>query len=318
MRSAPCAFLACGVALAMLLSGVAILPPEGPSPAVLKNAPALVASSKFVAIGLAIPIILAVLGIMLLTARLFGVIRSTSKIFAALFPMIVCAIPMGAGLSMTPIVLCLTVMLSMMIMYTVYMRPNSTRRIFLVFTLLSAGSCISYGFAFFIPVMLFVAAQMRCLTIRSLIASLIGIITPFWILLGFGIISPHDFAAPDILWISPGSLHFISPAQMAAIGVLVVVTLLAVIFNLIKVYRFNARSRAFNGVVAALTLWTILWSLLDFGNAIDYMPLLAALGSLQIALWFELDRSRRLYISILILFAAIIALYIWNLLSSIS
>lgn len=310
--------MACVVALAMLLTGTTILPPDSASSALLRNAPAMVAGSQFVAMGLAAVMILFVIGIMLLTNRTFGIVRSTSKLFVGLFALAVCAVPQGPGLAMNPLLLCLVVMLSMMMMYTVYMRPGSTRRVFLVFTMLSAGGCLSYAYAYFIPVMFVVAAQMRCFTTRSILAALIGVVTPLWILFGFGIIAPADLAAPDVLWISPQSWSLISAPQLAAMGLLAVGSLLAMTFNVIRVYRFNARSRAFNGVLSALTLWTVLFAMFDFGNAIDYMPLMAALGALQIALYFELDRSRRAYILVLMLFLALIAVFLWNLVLQIS
>lgn len=318
LRSAPCAVIVCGVALVMLLTGSTVLPPVGPSSALLKTAPAMVAGSLPVAIGIAASVMLVVVGIMLLTNRTFGIVRSTSKLFVGLFPLAVCATPQGPGLAMNPLLMCLVVMLSMMIMFTIYMRPASTRRVFIVFTMLSAGGCLSYGFIFFLPVMLLVAAQMRCLTTRSLLAALIGVITPLWILLGFGQITFGDFMAPDILWLSPESWGIISAPQLAAMGLLVIGSLTAMIFNVIKVYRFNARSRAFNGVLATLTLWTILFVIFDFGNAIDYLPLLSALGALQVALYFELDRSRRAYILVLLLVAAFISVFLWNLILQIS
>ncbi len=318
MRSAPCAVLACGVSLIMLLTGSTVLPPVGPSSALIDKAPAMVAGSAAVAIGVAALIMLAVTGIMLLTNRTFGIVRSTSKLFVGLFPLAVCATPQGPGLAMNPLLMCLVMMLAMMIMYTIYMRPASTRRVFLVFTMISAGGCLSYGYIFFLPVMLLVAAQMRCLTTRSLLAALIGVITPFWILLGFGCISLGDFLAPDILWISPESWAIISAPQLAAMGILVIVSMISMIFNVIRVYRFNARARAFNGVLATLTLWTIIFLLFDFGNAIDYLPLLAALGALQVALYFELDRGRRAYILTLLLMASLISVFAWNLALQIS
>ena len=47
-------------------------------------------------------------------------------------------------------------------------------------------------------VFLLACVQMQVFNGRTLVAALIGIITPWWILLGFGIISPADIHLPVI------------------------------------------------------------------------------------------------------------------------
>lgn len=251
-------------------------------------------------------------GIMALNDRTFNILRSPSRMDVGLFTFAACATSGALGFSMTGCILCVTVLLCLMIMYTTYCRVNATRRVFLVFCFLSAGSMLQYSFAAFIPVMLLGCRQMRCLTFRSVLAAIIGIVTPYWILWGFGVIAVDDLLLPQIVWPSPSVFAAFTVPQLISVFIAVLTALLAMVYNLVQMLGRNARTRAFNGILASLTFWTVLMTVFDFGHALSFMPLLCAFAAMQLTLFFVTNQNKRSYIAVLLFVVVLVVVCIWN------
>lgn len=302
------------IALAMLVSGIGMIAPASPeasgcvanwTPAEAGNTPLAIIIA---AVGLAIAA-----GIISLTNQTFNIVRTQTNLNLGIFFLTACATPGVLGMQTAGILLCITVLFCLMIMFTIYQRHSATRRIFLVFTLLSAGSTFNYGFAAFIPAFILGCWQMRCLTFRSFLAILIGLITPYWILWGFGIITFEQLQAPTIMLPSADTLRHFSVPQLVAIICFLTVTPVTMLYNLIQVLGRNARTRAFNGIIAGMTFWTCLATAIDFGHAMTYMALLCALAGIQLTIYFTTDAMRRGYIAILLAVVLSLAVYICNL-----
>ncbi|MCM1413046.1 MAG: hypothetical protein NC111_04405 [Bacteroides sp.] len=252
------------------------------------------------------------IGIISLTNRTFDILRTSSPIYIGLFVMLATAIPGALGTAGYGLLMLPTLLLCLMIMYTTYNRPGATRRVFLVFTLLSAGSPLSFAFAAFIPPMMIGCAQMRCFNLRSLIAALLGVITPFWILLGFGIVSLESLRLPLPSLLSVSTFALYSTPQLIAIFGTVVMAVAPMLYNLVRVFGLNARTRAFNGILALLTLWTAVMTIVDFGHAMTYLPLLAAFTAMQTTLYAQIDSHRRPYLVILAVILLALVVYFYN------
>lgn len=304
------------IALAMLLSGTTLLsevPPTADS--AIRGVGTVVASSRLTAILAACFSGMIAISIISLTNRSFSIMQSTSNLYVGLFALLCASIPGALGMAMDGLLVLDTVLLCLMIMYTTYGRLAPTRRIFLVFTLLSAGSALQYAFAAFIPAMLIGCRQMRCLNLRAILAALIGIITPYWILLGFGIISIDSFQPPHIGWPTPESLtQYSLPQIIAALGIMLI-AIATTLYNLVRVYGQNAKTRAFNGILAMLTFWTVAVALLDLGHLMTYIPLLAAFTAMHVTLYSHLDAYRRPYIVIIATILLSLTVFTWNLIN---
>lgn len=260
--------------------------------------------------------ILAAIGMMLLINRAFDILRTQSRLFVGLFLVGLTAIPGVLGPSLASLMLLLTALLCMTLMYTTYQRLSATRRVFLVFAYLSAGSLIDYAFAAFLPIMLLGCGQMRCLSLRSLLAAGFGIAVPYWIVWGFGIVEAGAFRGPHPAWLSGATLSAFTPSQLIGIFALLATVLFTTLNNLIRVFGFNARTRAFNGIFSTLSLWTALVTMIDFGHAMTYLPMLGALTAMQTTLFFHIHARRRAYllvVALLVLLAACFTLNIYGL-----
>lgn len=301
------------IGLAMLWSGMSATGDgNATTPGVVRGLefPALPAGSATFAV--ATVCLLLSIAIMSLTSRIFNITHTSSRLYAGLFALMVCATPGAAGPHLTGMALCLTGLGCMILLYTTYNRANPYRRIFLIFAILSACSCYHWAFAALVPVMLPGCAQMRRFTLRTLLAALIGVITPLWILWGSSIISLDQLTAPHIALPSQQTLAMYSTPQLVAMGTTLAAAVVATLMNVIKVYGFNARTRSFNGLLAMLTLWTAIATVVDFGHAIDYMALLTALAAMQITLYYHLWFERRSYITVIAVTILFIIVFLWN------
>lgn len=301
------------IGLVFFFSGKALLSAEGLTSVGFTGVfSVLTTSSVSLTKFFSLMLIFAVVLLMLLMNRILNLLRTNSKLYIGLFVLMVSACPGAAGLSLNGMVMAFAVMFSLLLMYTTYQRSIPTRRIFMVFVLMCFGAAMQWGYAAFFPAFLLCCGQMRCFSFRSLLAATVGVLTPPWILWGFGYISADDFVSPST------ALHLGSMASSYSAGELVAIitTLVAAIFvtgyNTIRIFGLNARTRAFNGVFSTITLWTVLITLIDFGHALDYFPLLAALTAMQSTLYFRICIEKRSYIYVLLLMLTYIIAFALN------
>ena len=243
--------------------------------------------------------------------RQFNILRTLSVFFAAYFLFITCSTPFMSCFAGTSSVLAACMIFCMWILFTLYNEPHSNRRIFLIFAILSVGTLYDWKFLFFIPLFVIGLAQMRILRTKKIIAALIGIFTPPWIVFGLDLMPipqlPHIFfTPPTILLQSPEALPFLCTVLLTmAIGFLLGS------INLLRILGFNARARAYNGFLALLGIYTGILAIINFTALPDYMTLLNACVAFQVAHFFRATASRRGYILIVLLFAAYTSLYLW-------
>lgn len=261
-----------------------------------------------------------VMFVLLLLNRWFGLTLSSSKLFLGIVALTMAAQPPLMLHISQGMVLALTMLVCLVIMYTTYQpemskRVMNTRRIFLVFAVLTAGACSVWAFAWYLPMMLMGCAQMRCLNLRAMMAAGIGVVTPLWILWGFGIVTPEMLMVPDVALPSPGVFQTMSVPLIVTSIFTILMALLLTISNVIRIYGHNAQKRAYNGILALITFWTLLSTAIDFGHSLVYLPLLFALTALQLTLYYRLNAERRAYLVVLLTITFYIVLYAWNLIA---
>lgn len=246
---------------------------------------------------------------MLALNKEYNIMRSITSLWASLFLITQCAVPsidaqLTGGALLTVIFLADTALL-----FGCYDRPSRRRPIFLLFAILSGVSLFQYGYMFFIPVFIAGLAQMKILSLKSIVAALLGVITPQWILFGTGILSIDDVAWPRFV----SSLSVISGREvillMSAVGATALIGLGFFIGNFMKLLSYNARNRAFNGFLALMLLATVLLLVIDYHNIALYWPLLNLLAAYQTSHFFTSRRYTRSYIPILLIVALNLVFY---------
>lgn len=205
--------------------------------------------------------------------RTYNLLTSPTLLDATIFLSMCAAAPTLLMHFTTGTVLCAVVMLCLFVLFSAYGQTHATRSIFLIFLLLSAMTMTQYAFLFYIPVFVIGVAQMRILTGRTVVAALLGLATPWWIVFGLGIVSPADVHLP-------GWEHFLNFSLrnnawlFGTVAVTAALMVVAWMGNFPAMIAYNAHRRAYNGTMSLLSLVTLLVVCLDLGDIAAYAPML--------------------------------------------
>lgn len=239
----------------------------------------------------------------------YNILRSTSALFAGMFLVMQAAMPalsvaLGGGVIMAVVVLLATAAL-----FATFQQPWRTRQTFLAFCTVSAGALLDIACAAYIVALLMGCAQMRATSPRMLLAALLGVATPWWIAWGFGLLDLSGLRLPQWAVAAAPAAAAADHAAMLHVWLYAAATFLlgtgTGLFNLLKIYSYNARTRAYNGFVAVIAATTALLMVCDFRRMEVYLPLLNLCTAIQLGHFFVINRRKRSYIAIL----CIIGLY---------
>lgn len=249
--------------------------------------------------------------LMIYINKTFNVLRNPTILFAGLFLILQMPITDITGQLYGGTMLCVVMLVCTFILFSTYNDQNPYA-IFLIFAILSFGTFFQYAFIFYIPVFVLGCMQMRILDLRIAIAATLGIITPPWILFGFGILDIQNITLPQFIGIYE-QLSMLEVLQMLiTIGLSIFVCIGAWLANIVNIISYNAKTRAYNGVFAILALTSILLIMADYTNYIIYVPMLNCCTALQLGHLFTIYEARRSYIGIISVFVVYLGLYIWG------
>lgn len=248
--------------------------------------------------------------IMLLFNKVFNVFRSMTSLVIAFYAMMQLAMPDLLTQFYTGTMLAVVVPLCMLLLFSCYRQPEATRRIFLISFLLSAFSATQYCYAFYFPAFLIGFGQMEVFNRRTICAALMGVLTPWLLLLGFGIIEPSDIQGPGMSIIFSeidleGAMLF-----ALSLGVTTLLLLLSYTFNVIRTIAYNARARAVNGAFTVVSLVTLLAMCVDYRNIVSYVPMLNFCAAIELTHYFSTHRANKSYVVIFSILAVYAAIFI--------
>jgi len=244
--------------------------------------------------------------------RAFNVLRSLTWLVATMFIAMQASVPMALGQFYGGTMLALIVAVVCALMFSIYDDPLPQRRVFLVFLLFSLAAFTQVGYLFYFPVLLAGMMQMRVFSLKTFLAALLGVMTPPWILFGFGIVDPLSLHFPSFSFDLPTipALRELAPT-LAAVVFTMVVGIIFLVANLLKILSYNARTRAYNGFLTMMLIFTIVAMFLHFSNFAFYLPLLNSLVAYQVGHFFTYRRHNRSYIAIMLLLGCYAGLYVW-------
>ncbi|MDE6134807.1 MAG: hypothetical protein K2F79_04460, partial [Muribaculaceae bacterium] len=205
--------------------------------------------------------------------------------------------------------LMIAVGLSLLLILGCYRDPRAPSRVFVIFLMLSTLTATQYCYIFYAPVFLIACAQMRIFNGRTLTAALLGLVAPWWIMLGFGIISPDSIHLPHLTSIFSEADNEDAVMLLATAAVTALLFLTSLTLNLMKAIAYNAMARAINGVITVTALATIAAMAADYRNIIVYIPVLDFCAALQTAHYFSAHRADRSFIAIILILVIYVALF---------
>ncbi|MDE5607789.1 MAG: hypothetical protein K2I64_02510 [Muribaculaceae bacterium] len=264
--------------------------------------------------GCALAATVAVISLLRLINKQFNIMRSESSLGATVTVAMAAAIPWVATTIWAAWMLPGVLLIGSYLLFATYGELTPTRTVYLIFTLTTASAFIVPQALFYLPVILIGCVQMRIFSLRVAIAALLGIVTPAWIAVGFGLCPIDRLPLPSVEFSGDiFSRLLVEPEMLAGVAVIVLFGLIAMGGNLYKLLRYNAFTRATNGFLTLLFLATLLLLIMDINNLTVYIPLLIVLAGYQVTLFFVTRHTDRSWIGIAIVTAIFWGLYLWNL-----
>ena len=311
------------LSLLMMIGGAALLPCPQPQPTGLcrlASPVALPPGAQNAIIG-----ILSTIGlcsVLFLINKRYGLLKTGQPFwFSFTLPVLSALLPASVFFNSSPVVMGV-MLIALMALYESYKSNNATRNIFFAASCMAIGSFWQYSFILFIPAMVASLFAMHIARLREFMALLLGLLAPYWIVLGFATPFYPDF------YLQFSFPHFSSllisglPTDIfplaVTVGIMMLTALLLTLYNGIKLYAGNSRIRNFNNVVNLLGITASIGLIVDTGNFRAYCGIFAMWVALQLGNLFTLWGLRYpkflIRMILLLLFGAAVAqiLYLYN------
>lgn len=224
----------------------------------------------------------------------FRFIHDNTKLFASVFLFTTATNPWLTHQLGAPVFFTIMSLTALVSLFAHYGERNASTGVFIAFSTLSVGSLFQHSFLLMMPAFVVAVGLLNMLRIREICAVMLGIIAPYWIALGFGVISLDDFRWPD-----PESIFFadnltnIPVWTMLNVALTAVAILLLSLSNAIKVFSTNSRIRAFNSTFYLLSLALMICVIVDFENSATYLPMLNLMLGIQVTHFLIINQIRR-------------------------
>ncbi|MGM9804100.1 MAG: hypothetical protein ACI308_07990 [Muribaculaceae bacterium] len=252
--------------------------------------------------------LLAIALLMVILNKTFNFIRSVTWIYASVFMLLSMVSPFTSSLLYSGTIMCLALILAMFAMFASFQRRRSQRNVFASFALISLLSMFQYAYLYLLLALLLGYMLMQVMNLRSAIAMVIGIITPFWIVLGLGFAQFSDFCLPSFQSIWSGLEMSQMQFNIVYLATLSVLTVVLTVLNLLKIINYKLQVRAYNGFFVYLTVLTVVMLGVDYRNAFLYLPMLNLCFGVQFGHFYTINSHTRRYIAVILLLAAAVAL----------
>ncbi len=252
--------------------------------------------------------LLATGGILLALNKVFTFVRSMTHLFVSAFFLLQLAHPSGLVSLNAGTLLGLMGAVTLMPLFASFQDSHAQRSIFLIFALVATGVMFHYGFLMLIPVYLLGFANMRVLDFKGVLAMLIGLVTPFWIVMGLGIASPSDAHLPQWALMERPQLtiQFGMALATSAIGIALMV------MNLLTVVNYRMQPRVYNISLMIMLVMVIITLCLDYHDLAVFLPLLNLMVAVQMAQAYTLGASfrfRNLFVLLLMVVCLAVAAF---------
>ena len=231
---------------------------------------------------------------LLFVNRRFNFVQGTAHVLPMAFLMLCSSSPwLMGGISAATLIAIVNVV-SLLLLFDATGSRNAAAPMFLVASFLSFGAMVQYAFLLLIPLYLVVCATLKILRWRSLAAFVMGIIAPFWIMIGLGIVSPWQLRWPELtnfFTVLDGTFDALllplAPALMALLFIILAAD------NNVRLHAANSRNRTFNRAIIALGIGSILLMFADYSNLPAYISTLALAAAVQTGITFAAQTLKR-------------------------
>ena len=231
-----------------------------------------------------------VIGVLLVTLNIMYRYIKTYNcfVFAAVFVLLQGINPFLSTRFFVGTALCAVVVIALFLLFDLYGKQSmASQGVFLVMALISFFSIFHYVFVLLVPLFIVGIVYMRAMNVRTALAIIFGLVTPYWIALGTGLESIVSFNAPDFsqVWGFAPSYSGKSWAISVAIAI-TALTVLLTVGNFKTMLNYSVHVRAYNNFFVALSVFVVLMMLIDYNDFLFYMPLLNMCFAIQFGHWY--------------------------------
>ncbi len=248
--------------------------------------------------------------LLVLLNKLFNFVRAFTFVFSSMFLLLELASPLSSARLGVGTLMALLLVGGVFLLFSQYMqRGQSQRSIFLVMAVLSLCTLFHFAFIFLIPVFFVGFLYVRAMSIKGFVAMLLGLATPLWIGVGFGLIDPLAYQHANVAAIWAARDFSRLPIDILTAVVTAVVTIVFTVINLMTVLNYRLQTRVYNAFFVVLSMLAVAAMAIDFNNIIDYLPILNLCLAIQVAHLFTTITSPRRYLLIVLLAIASLTSY---------
>lgn len=199
----------------------------------------------------------------------------------------------------------------MFVLFGCYRNKKSTAELFICATMVSITAMFCEAGILFAVAILFMGAVLGCMSFKGIMAFLLGLMAPWWILIGFGVIKLQE-----LQWIAPVDIfHLWGEGEYDFMfwinaGVSALIFILCSLYNSVGLYAGNPKRRRMCNSIMVLGFFTIGGMVFDAGHATDYIVTLYIALAVQLANLFALHNLRYRHTSISILLILYCTMYV--------
>lgn len=233
--------------------------------------------------------------------RTYNFIRSTEPVLPAMFLILTGSCPWITYHLSSSTIICVVNLLSLSVLFRAYNTRNAAQEMFTIGTFLSVGSMFQYAFLPMAPVYVVGAIIMKAFRLKECLAFLMGLVAPYWVCLGLGLIRPEWFEQPQLTNLfsdfAKASELFL---LMAGVGLAIFFGFILALNNSIKLYAGNSRVNAMNLCITLLGLMCVICIVVDFSNMTAYLATFYFTVAVQVANLCALWHIRREWLVVFI------------------
>lgn len=216
--------------------------------------------------------------------RSYNFIRSTHPVLTSLFLVLSASNPWTTGYLSSSTLLCVVNLLCIAIMFRSFRSDNATQEMFVIATFISVGSMFQYAFLPMLPAYVGAAIVMKVFRVKEFLAMLMGLVAPYWVGIGLGLIPLEWFSMPQITNLFQDYAHASELiALLLSVGIAIFFGILLGLNNSIKLYAGNSRVNAMNLTISFVGLMCSVCVIVDFSNMMAYVATLYFTVSVQVA-----------------------------------
>ena len=211
----------------------------------------------------------------------------------------------------------LAFLLSVYQLFRSYESSSPAIPIYHAFFFISLGSLVFPTFIYFSPILWGSMIPFRSLSGKSLLASLLGIITPYWFLFGYCFYFDQMplFLAPlqEMILFYPIECGHLTTSEIASWGTITLLLIISGFHYWQMSYMDKTRTRIYHSFLVIVGLYVTLWSILQPNYMRELMVIDLICASFLSGHLFTLTRNRFSGIFFIVTFITIILLTIFNL-----